>query len=85
MIFAIEDNSRGKVTIDTLGLNRDELVDMRKEYYEARKVIYELATLEPPIPESKKAKELMNRYIQSSSQYALMIRCALKSNFKSVS
>ena len=82
VIFAIDDNPRGKATIKALGLNRDELNNMRKDYYDKLELIYELANLKPPIPESKKAKKHITKSIQRSSQYASMIRCAVKAKFK---
>ena len=83
VIFAIDDKPRGKATIKALGLDRDELNDMRKDCYDKLELIYELANLKPPVPQSKNAKALINRSIQSSSQYASMIRCAVNAKFKS--
>ena len=83
VIFAIDDNPRGKATIKALGLDRDKLNDIRKEYYDMLKVVYEVANLKPSIPASKRAKDLIERSVQSSSQYASMIRCAVKAKFKS--
>lgn len=83
VIFAIDENPRGKETIKALGLDRDELNDMRKDCYDKLELIYELANLKPPVPKSKNAKELFDRCIQSSSQYASMIQCAVKAKFKS--
>jgi len=82
VIFAIDDKPRGKATIKALGLDRNELNDMRKDCYDKLELIYELANLKPPMPGSKKAKALINRSIQSSSQYASMVRCALKDGFQ---
>ncbi len=82
VIFAIDDKPRGKATIKALGLDRDELNDMRKDYFDKLELIYELANLKPPIPESEKAKKHITKSIQSSSQYASMIRCAVKAKFK---
>lgn len=83
VIFAIDGKPRGKATIKALGLDRDELNDMRKDCYDKLELIYELANLKPPVPQSKNAKALINRSIQSSSQYASMIRCAVNAKFKS--
>ena len=83
VIFAINDKPRGKATIKALGLDRNELNDMRKDCYDKLELIYELANLKPPVPQSNNAKALINRSIQSSSQYASMIRCAVNAKFKS--
>ena len=82
VIFAIDDNLRGKATIKALGLDRDELNNMRKDCFDKLELIYKLANLKPQIPESEKAKKHITKSIQRSSQYASMIRCAVKSKFK---
>jgi uncharacterized protein (TIGR02646 family) len=82
VIFAVNDNPRGKATIRALGLDRDELNDMRRDYYDKLELIYKLANLEPPIPESKKAKRHIAKSIQSSSQYSSMILCAVEAKFE---
>jgi len=82
VIFAIGDNPRGKATIKALGLDRDELNNMRKDYFDKLELIYELANLKPPRPKSEKAKKHITNSIQSSRQYASMIRCAVKAKFK---
>lgn len=83
VIFAIDDNPRGKKTIEELGLGRPELEDMRKDYYDKMKLIYNIANYDPPLPESKEAKDLIDISIQDSSQYTSMIRSALKMEFNS--
>ena len=83
VIFAIDDNPRGEATIKALGLDRDKLNDIRKDYYDKLEIIYTLANMKPPLPESHKAKDLIDKSIQSSSQYASMIRCAVNAKFKS--
>ena len=80
--FAVDDNPRGKATIKALGLNRDELNNRRREYFERSEFIYKIANRKPPIPESEKAKKHITKSIQRSSQYASMIRCAVKAKFK---
>ncbi len=82
VIFAIGDKPRGKATIKALGLDRDELNDMRKDYFDKLELIYELANHKPPMPKSEKAKKHITNSIQNSSQYASMIRCAVKAKFK---
>ena len=82
VIFAVNDNPRGKATIKALGLDRDELNDMRRDWYDKLELIYKLANLEHPVPESKKAKKLIDKSIQSSSQYSSMILCAVNAKFE---
>jgi uncharacterized protein (TIGR02646 family) len=83
VIFAVNDNPRGKATIKALGLDRVELNDMRRDYYDKLELIYKLANLIPPVPASEKAKKLIARSIQSSSQYSSMILCAVNAKFES--
>lgn len=82
VIFAVDDNSRGKATIKALGLARVELNDMRRDCYDILEVVYQVANQTPPLPESEKAKKLIAKSIKSSSQYASMISCAVKVGFK---
>ena len=82
VVFAVDDNPRGKATIKALGLDRDELNNRRREYFERSELIYIIANRKPPITESKKAKKLIAKSVQSSSKYASMIRCAVNAKFK---
>jgi len=83
VIFATNDNPRGKATIKALGLDRDKLNDIRKEHYDRLRIVYEVANLKPPVPASKDAKDLIDRAIQNSSPYTSMLRCAVNAQFKS--
>jgi len=84
VIFAVDDNPRGKATIRALGLDRDELNDMRRDCYDKLEIVYEVANLTPPVPASTKAKakKLIAKSVQSSSQYSSMILCALDAKFE---
>jgi len=82
VIFAVDDDPRGKVTIKALGLDRVELNDMRRGYYDILEVVYEVANLTPPVPASAKAKKLIAKSVQSSSQYSSMILCAVNAKFE---
>lgn len=80
--YAIDDNSRGKATIEALGLNRDKLVGDRFDYFDMLQTLHETATLDLPKSLRKKAKAHIAKRIQSSSQYASMVRCAVKDGFQ---
>ena len=80
--YAIDDDPRGKATIEALGLNRDELSRERFEYFAILQTLHETATLGLPESLRKKAKTHIDKYIQSSSQYASMVRCAVKAGFQ---
>lgn len=79
---AINDDPRGKVTIEALGLNREELCDMRRKYFDLLKTIYKVAHINPPIPESREASEHITKSIQDSSKYASMLRSAVRAGFE---
>ena len=80
--YAIDDNPRGKATIEALGLNRDKLAGDRFECFDKLKLIHETATLGLPKSLRQKAKAHIVKCIQSSSEYASMIRCAVKDGFQ---
>lgn len=82
VIFAVDDNPRGKATIEALGLDRSKLNDMRRECYDKLRMVHIVANLEPPLPESTEAKEHIAKAIQSSSQYSAMVKCAVSAGFK---
>jgi uncharacterized protein (TIGR02646 family) len=84
IVYAIDDNPRGKATIKALGLNRGKLADMRKNHFDTLKVLYEIANLNPPINQSKNARKIISKAIQNSSQYASMIRCGVNGGFKTI-
>lgn len=80
--YAIDDNSRGNATIEALGLNRDKLLSRRFGYFAILQLIQETATLGLPKSLRKKAKTQITKCTQSSSQYASMVRCAVKDGFQ---
>ena len=79
--YAIDDNPRGKATIEMLGLDRNELNEVRLDSYERLRLIYHLAYADPPQPESEAAKAFLNKAVQTSSQYASMARAAIAARF----
>ena len=70
---------RGAVTIVALGLDRPELHMRREKRYEILESLYDLAILD--IPQSKKARRLLEESAQNGSEYAAMARAALKAGF----
>jgi len=80
--YAIDDDPRGKATIEELGLNRVELCDMRKRYFEMLQLVHETATRSFPKSLRKKAETQLAKSAQASSQYASIVRCAVKDDFK---
>lgn len=55
---------------------------MRLEILKPLKILYEIANLNPPIPESPVASALLNDYQKDSHQYAAAIRANLKDGFR---
>jgi uncharacterized protein (TIGR02646 family) len=82
MAFPIDNDRRAKVTIEALGLNRAVLSEKRRDHLEELELIYMLAQLDPPIPESARAQEYLQRAIQDKAEYAAMARAALASDFQ---
>ena len=80
--YAIDDNPRGKATIEELGLNRDKLAGVRLKHFEMLQILHKTATIGLPESLRKEAKAHIAKCIQSSSQYASMVRCAVKDNFQ---
>jgi hypothetical protein len=82
--FPIDGNERGKATIRDLGLERLKLNERRLEHYERLRVLYKVAQMNPPIPQSAAAKSLLDRATLDSAEYASMSRAAIKANFELV-
>lgn len=82
--FSIGGNKRGKATITDLGLGRLKLNERRLEHYERLRVLYIVAQMNPPIPQSAAAKSLLQRATLDSTEYAGMLRAAVKANFELV-
>jgi uncharacterized protein (TIGR02646 family) len=84
-------NSIGKLTIDTLGLNRDDLREARRYHLESLKSLHDavrllrdvIETLGDRAPAEMAARlaedeALLNARKEDRAEYAAMIRCALR-------
>ena len=80
--FAVDGNLRGKTTIEATGINRDELNEMRFATLKKLKMIYELALLNPQIPESVEAINYLQQCRESSHEYTAAIRANMEDGFK---
>lgn len=101
--YPIDDNSKGKTTINLLGLVKDEhnmtiaqlreakkLNEDRIEHYEEIKDAYEIVMIANENPEKvekysntiKKARLKLEKAQQPNAEYSLMIKCAIKDEFK---
>lgn len=79
--FAVGGNNRGKTTIEATGIDRIELDEMRLEILKPLKALYELANLNPDIPESEEASALLQEYQTDSHEYAAAICANMKDGF----
>ena len=70
--FAIDGDSRGKITIEWLRLDRDELNEMRRDCLEMIKLLALIARLD--IPESPEATTQIEAMQRDEAQYAGMAR-----------
>jgi len=80
--FPVDGSARGKATITDLGLERLKLNERRREHYDRLQLLYEVAQMNPPIPQSADAKTLLDRATLDSAEYASMSRAAIKANFE---
>lgn len=82
--FPVDGSTRGKATITDLGLKRLKLNERRREHYDRLQVLYKVAQMNPPIPQSAEAKSILDRATLDSAEYASMSRAAIKANFELV-
>ena len=73
--YAVDDNTIGKAAIRGLGLDRERLNEMRRDHPQMLKPLNALAN--SPLPESGEARNVLNRAIEDSAEYAAMARAAL--------
>ena len=84
--FAIDDNLKGKTTIQGTGLDRLKLSDRRMSFLKPILALHELASLNLPQPESDQAKaklqEILDDITKDSGEYAGMFRAFVKNDFQ---
>lgn len=80
---AIGGNIKGKETILRTGLNRPFLDERRRDHYIILKALYK-ESVNPTRSNSEKEKlqKLIEEYSQADKEYSLMIKCAIKHQFK---
>ena len=87
---AIDGNIKGTKTIEKIGLNRPFLDERRFEHYKNCKYLYKLIQLfdaKENLDRNEKklvteARHLLSKYVLASSEYAGMIRSAIRHKFK---
>ncbi len=87
-MYAIDDNSRGRATIEVLGLNREALAEMRRDHLKLIELLVESRNLiarkiaTDPDPEFVSHLAAINARLAEctavSAQYAAMVRAALE-------
>ncbi len=82
VVFAIDDNERGKATIDGVGLNREKLEFDRKNQLEVLRLLYLIANANPVLPESKEAFAYLQERTTEKCEYSAMVKAALKVGFQ---
>jgi hypothetical protein len=83
--FPLNNHPRAKATIEGLGLKRPQLNERRLERYELLKMLYQIAYRVPQIEQSVEAKELLDKAVLDTAEYASMARAAVKAEFKLIS
>jgi hypothetical protein len=75
MAFAIDDGQRGRVTIDVLGLNREELAERRLDRRRLLQALCVLLRLLPPdTDETRQARRILEDATRANAEYASMAR-----------
>ena len=75
--YPIDDNNKGKVTIKSLGLEREALAERRRDYLKQLKLIRILARSEEP--EAEDARAFLQHAASDIAEYAAMARAFLSS------
>jgi uncharacterized protein (TIGR02646 family) len=75
---------RGEMTIDALGLNRSELLEVRLDQYEDLKWLHTIIQLKRllPLEMVKDAQADLDKAVSSRAQYSAMARAAVASGFR---
>ena len=77
--FPINDSDPGKETIRNIGINRDELSEVRRDYLEKMKVLAKVARNNPNLPERDEINKCLEKAMSKKSQYSSMIRALVSS------
>lgn len=83
--YPIDGNLKGDLTIIYSGIKRQKLNERRLDLYDKLRAIYFLANMNPPIPESKEAQDILINAVQETAEYASMARAAIAAKFTLVS
>lgn len=89
VVFAIDDNRKGEVTINYLKLNQRSLPEVRLEQLQRLSNLNRIVHLAVKQPENvelqqvaKEAKDELDKAMRDSSEFTAAARCAIDTNFK---
>jgi uncharacterized protein (TIGR02646 family) len=78
MAFPIDDDPRGRTTIEVLGLNREELAEFRLDHLESFRLLRQALPLLPAdSAEAQEIQALFEQAVLPRAQYSSMIRALL--------
>ena len=80
----VGDSPRGEATIEALGLNRQKLVERRRDVLDRLRLIHGIAVSRPPTSQAQKAKAFLETASMDSAEYAAMVRAALRRDFSAI-
>lgn len=83
-IVTVDDSERGRVTISGLALNRDELVERRKERYDYVEIFYDLIKMSDRLDPADIAKyeKKLEECFGETKEYSGMIEAAKRDEFE---
>ena len=76
---AIDGDIRGKATIDVVGLNRNTLLERRREFFDIVMDVLEMAAGAPRTSQQSNAQKWLAKAQLPTEQYSSMVRAALQS------
>lgn len=82
--YAVDDNEAGRETIRALGLNREALIERRRDRYEWIRRLHQMVHALPPEARAQiqaevaEAEALLRRCVKDDAEYTAMARAALK-------
>jgi hypothetical protein len=89
VVFAIDDNRKGEVTIKSLKLKQRSLPEARLQRLNLLKGLHGIVTLAANQPsnielqkEAQKATELLEKAVRDNAEFSAAARCAINTNFK---
>jgi uncharacterized protein (TIGR02646 family) len=79
---AINGNERGRITIEKTGINRPFLDEDRNKAYQEFKLLYKTLNLNVGDEFKNEVQNLLDKATEDSAEYAAMIRCAIRDEFR---